>query len=407
MNIRLKHLVFQLQHSIKVIFKNRQLLSFLRYNFSILISRFFIFFPIKENRILFIAYGGNQFSCNPKYLYKYISKNHTRYECIWAFSSPELLADFKEKEKPAVKILSLRFFYLICTSKFIIDNNHFMSGYPARKEQVYIQTWHGGGAYKKVGVSAFMKDQYKLIKKAKKIDYYVASCEKFIEVQSLSNFIEPNKFIKTGMPRNSFILNGDETIIDNVYKYLKINRDVKLVLYAPTYRGQIEDSLLGQHTEFLQELDYSKLIENLDKKFGGQWKLLVRTHRFTSNDLSNYGKDSILDVSKYSDMQELLLAADILITDYSSSMWDFSLTKKPAFLYCPDIDRYISNDRNFYTSPSEWPYEIATSNDELTALIQAYDSERSERKIKGHLDQLGFYENINSSKLICDIVGIN
>lgn len=407
MNIRLKHLVFQLQHSIKVIFKNRQLLSFLRYNFSILISRFFIFFPIKENQILFIAYGGNQFSCNPKYLYKYISENHTKYECIWAFSSPELLADFKEKEKPAVKILSLRFFYLICTSKFIIDNNHFMSGYPARKEQVYIQTWHGGGAYKKVGASAFIKDQYKLIKKAKKVDYYIASCKKFIGVQSASNYIEPSKFIKTGMPRNSFILEGDEAIIDNIYEYLKIKRDFKLVLYAPTYRGQIEDSLLGQHTEFLQELDYSKLIENLSKKFGGKWKLLVRTHRFTSNNLNNHQEDYLLNVNDYSDMQELLLAADVLVTDYSSSMWDFALTKKTAFLFCPDLDKYILNDRNFYTSPSEWPYEIAKSNDELAALIQAYDSERSERKIKEHLDQLGSYENINSSKLICDIVGIN
>lgn len=407
MNIRLKHLVFQLQHSIKIIFKNRQLLSFLRYNFSILISRFFIFFPIKENRILFIAYGGNQFSCNPKYLYKYISENHTKYECIWAFSSPELLADFKEKEKPAVKILSLRFFYLICTSKFVIDNSHFMSGYPARTGQVYIQTWHGGGAYKKVGYNGFAKDKYKLIKKAKKINYYIASCKKFIEVQSASNFIEPNKFIKTGMPRNSLILNADSQIIDKVYGYLKIKRDFKLILYAPTYRGQIEDSLLGKSTDFLKEIDYDKLVASLQNKFEGQWKVLIRTHYYIpSNSISDH-TNNVIDVKDYGDMQELLLAADVLITDYSSSMWDFSLTKKPAFLYCPDIDRYISNDRNFYTSPSEWPYEIAKSNDELAALIQAYDSERSERKIKGHLDQLGSYENINSSKLICDIVGIN
>lgn len=406
MNIRLEHLLFQIQQSIKIIFKDRQLLSFLRYNFFILISRAFIFFPIKKNRILFIAYGGNQFSCNPKYLYNYIIENHTKYECIWAFSSPELLNYFKEIEKPAVKILSLRFFYLICTSKFIIDNNHFMSGYPARKEQVYIQTWHGGGAYKKVGASAFIKDQYKLIKKAKKIDYYIASCEKFIEVQSASNFIEPDKFIKTGMPRNSFFLNRDETIVNKVYEYFEIGRDFNLVLYAPTYRGKIEDSLLFKNSEFIQELDFSRLIENLHKKFGGKWKLLVRTHHYTSNNLSDHQKGSSLNVSNYKDMQELLLAADVLITDYSSSMWDFTLTKKPAFLYCPDIEQY-TNDRNFYTLPSDWPYDIATSNDELAALIQSYDSERSERKIKGHLDQLVSYENINSSKMICDIVGIN
>jgi len=407
MNIRLEHLLFQIQQSIKIIFKDRQLLSFLRYNFFILISRAFIFFPIKKNRILFIAYGGDQFSCNPKYLYKYIIENHTKYECIWAFSRTELLDYFEKMENPAVKTLSLRFFYLICTSKFIIDNNHFMSGYPARKNQVYIQTWHGGGAYKKVGYDGFAKDKYKLIKKAKKIDYYIASCKKFIEVQSVSNFIEPNKFIKTGMPRNSLILNADSQIIDKVYGYLKIERNFKLILYAPTYRGQIEDSLLGNSTDFLKEIDYEKLVSSVQNKFGGQWKVLIRTHYYIpSNSLSGHS-NNIINVKDYGDMQELLLAADVLITDYSSSMWDFALTKKPAFLFCPDLNKYISNDRNFYTLPSDWPYDIATSNDELAALIQSYDSERSERKIKGHLDQLVSYENINSSKMICDIVGIN
>lgn len=407
MSIRFKHLLYQFQNTLNILFKKEKLFDFLQYNIYVLISKFFIFFPVKNNRVLFISYGGSQFSCNPKYLYEYISENHSRYECIWAFSNSDLLAEFEESKKPAVKILSLKFFFYICTSKFVIDNNHFMSGYPARKEQNYIQTWHGGGAYKKVGISAFVIDKYKLIKKAKKIDYYVASCQKFIEVQAASNFIDKKKFIKTGMPRNGIILHGGTEIIDKIYDNLKIEKDFKLVLYAPTYRGQIEDSLCGNHNDFFQELDFNLLIESLRIKFGGRWKILVRTHRFTSNNLKEVKKDFIVDVKSYGDMQELLLVADVLITDYSSSMWDFALTQKPAFLYCPDIDQYISNDRNFYTQPIDWPYGIAQTNKELANLIDSYNPEMSKRKIQNHLNQLGSYENSNSCKSICDIVGID
>ena len=90
-------------------------------------------------------------------------------------------------------------------------------------------------------------------------------------------------------------------------------------------------------------------------------------------------------------MQELLAAADVLITDYSSCMWDFALTDKPGFLYFPDV-RQFDRNKDFYTQPEEWPYEYAESTEALRQLILSYDPEKAEKRRNAFFEKVGNYE---------------
>jgi CDP-glycerol glycerophosphotransferase len=112
---------------------------------------------------------------------------------------------------------------------------------------------------------------------------------------------------------------------------------------------------------------------------------------------------TVISVSDYPDMQELLCATDVLITDYSSCMWDFSFTYKPCFLYAPDLEEY-KEARSFYTQPKEWPFSIAESNEQFIENIKNFDKETYEQAVKRHHYNLGSYETGTATEQLCNIL---
>ncbi len=140
-------------------------------------------------------------------------------------------------------------------------------------------------------------------------------------------------------------------------------------------------------------IDYSKIICKLKEKFGGDWILLVKLHPHLiskSKDLI-YGHN-ILDVTSYDDVQELLGISDILISDYSSLMFDFAITEKPCFLYVPDIDKYIKNDRKLYFNINELPFIIAKSNEGLISAICNFNDKNYKNELNEFLKKIGSFE---------------
>jgi CDP-glycerol glycerophosphotransferase len=96
--------------------------------------------------------------------------------------------------------------------------------------------------------------------------------------------------------------------------------------------------------------------------------------------------------------------ADVLITDYSSSQWDFALTGKPGFLFTPDLDYYQHEDRGFYTPIDDWPFPYAKTNEELSNLIICFDEDKHRAKVQRHLDLLESCEDGHATEKICDII---
>jgi CDP-glycerol glycerophosphotransferase len=287
--------------------------------------RLFYFIPVVNNRIAFISYFGEQYSCNPKYIYEYLYKKHgASFQYIWIL---------KKGVKPnnvehcvVIRPNTIIYYMHILTSRIIISNQPMSSYIPLRKRQIFINTWHGGGAYKKLGnIYAVSDDIYNKIVKitSKQTSIYISSCKKFTEVTSKDTKVPTSKFLECGLPRNDVFFTNYQKIHDSIRVKYGILSSQAILLYAPTYRGRPDNAT------FENKLNIESCINALNTRFNTDTVIFFRSHHAFNIHL---GLSNIIDVTSHSDMQELLCACDFLITDYSSCMWDFSLTNKPGFL---------------------------------------------------------------------------
>ena len=132
----------------------------------------------------------------------------------------------------------------------------------------------------------------------------------------------------------------------------------------------------------------------MSEKFGGEWKILLRLHphlkKYSNKLLQN--TQNILDVTGYDDIQELLYVSDVVVSDYSSLIFDFALTSRPCFLYASDLDSYIKNDRELYFKIQDLPFPISKDNDTLNMQIINFDKIQYEQKVTSFLQGIGSFE---------------
>ena len=357
----------------------------------------FFVFPIKRNRIMFESYKGKSYSCNPKYVSEYLYNNHkNEFELVWVFREPEKHRDIKGIT--SVKYNSLKYFYYRFTSKIIICNMTDEVYLPKRKQQVVINTWHAGGAYKRVGLSysaTFSKAtqwQDEIVRK--ETSYYVSSSALFTKYNIQEAYHYDGEVLNIGMPRNDCLFDRStiELLSDKVRDSFKAQEKV-IVLYAPTFRGDFS------HAESLKvSLPFETVIREMENKYGKEAVIFNRSH-YTSKDVYTGDNKKVIDVTSHEDMQELLAAADLLITDYSSSIWDFAILGKPCILYIPDFDEYMG-DRGTYTPVEKWPGIIAKNESELENVIRDVSEEKCRQMADQHLKLFGSYENGNASALL-------
>lgn len=374
-------------------------------------------FPVSKRKVLFSSYEGMSYTCNPKYIFEGL---HDRcadsIQYVWALNDPHKLPEKSAGSVKAVKYLSPSHIYHFLTAKVIVSNLGIEPIIPKRKSQTFINTWHGGGAYKRVSadMNMFSKSESKYINSMKDIrkkqtDVFLSSCEAFTNVSSKDFAIDKDIFVPTGMPRNDILLDKSkcDEIRKKVLNSLNIDTTDLVVLYAPTFRG----SHRGQMNIDIDVC--TDIVERAFKeKFNRNVTFLYRSHiSKESSDLKdNFSCTKIIDATKYPDMQELLAAADVLITDYSSSIWDFALTLKPGFLYTPDLKKYLE-DRGFYYPIEDWQYPYAQTVSELVDCISNYSPEAAIEKIKRHQALLSSFEKgtaiPQTVDLICKALGPN
>ncbi len=308
--------------------------------------------PLKKDRIIIYSLKQRGFSCNLKYFTKYLQEN-TPYELLWIVKSHEDLSLLEQHGiRAALAVSGMHFRYRMRAS-IVITNDEFYPMFLKRRNQRYVNLWHGAINYKKIGYAGleFTNPIQKLIYKMNNPcpDIFVSGSRAFTDTASEGFGFPKEVFLPCGLPRNDvlFAKNAPE-IRKNVKEKLGISQEQHILLYAPTFRkGGFGPG---------EEPDYETLKNTLSARFGGEWVIALRQHYFVRND----SRMDILDVSAYEDMQELILAADVMISDYSSCMWDFLLTGKPCFVYAPDLESYQSDDRAFFIEPDQWPYPIST-----------------------------------------------
>ena len=351
--------------------------------------------PIKKNKILFISHLGKGFGCNPRYLCEFLNDFHFKeFKLLWVYDT----ASGKPKDIPIgiklIKLQSLQYLYEIATAKFIVANTRLPEwfNFEKRENQKYIQTWHSSLRLKKIEGDANLDKNYleTAKKDSKKIDIILSGC-KFSSNLYRNSFWYSGKILESGTPRIDYLLKNRD--IEKIYKKSLLSSQYKYILYAPTFRknGNIQ----------AYNIDFETLCETLKRKNGYNWKILYRLHPNIRNTIHERQLPSLcINMSNYNDIQELLCISDILITDYSSCMFDMAFLKKICIIYASDLDQYLKNERELYFDIKVLPFPFATNNEELIHHIWNFEKNLYLSKINDFLKKIGSFEEGTACKQI-------
>ena len=373
-------------------------------NYTLTIS-YVIFIPVKENKYFCMSMLGNNFGDSVKCLADYISKIECDAIIVWGFTDSYYAIGCPYKK---VRLYSLKYYYHILTSKYIIVNqgiNH--KTLIKRKGQVIVQTWHGT-ALKKIGSDIKKKEEEKhLIDKWFRPNaeaYYVGITDIWISGSRFMSKIYKEKFLfqkpiyEVGTPRNDIFFSNNNDIVKKVKSILGISGDEKIVFYAPTFRAD------GKLTYY--DIDSCVFLRSVERELGGKYRFMIRLHPLllkANKEFSKIFPEDTINASYYPDMQELLCASDILITDYSSSIFDFMYSYKPIFLYLPDMDAY-SNSRGFYFDIETLPFIKINNNKEIGIAIGNFDEIHYKENITKFIEQIGSVESGHATELTYDLI---
>ena len=365
--------------------------------------RLLCIFPVRKNRVLFSSYNhAVGYSCNPKYICEYLKRQYPgEYDLVWAYAEPE---KWQVDGTISVRRKSLKWIYAQLTSGVIVYNVNIESYLPKRAEQLVINTWHAGGAYKRVGFENATLEKLDLWRTAQlssRVDVFLSSSEAFTR-SNIDAYHFKGRILNSGMPRNDLFFQPDTVaaVRKKVRSEYNAGEDSLVLLYAPTFRKNVMDpqarNVCFPDAAIQQALgDHNVRI----------WR---REH---PEDNNRYEKSAAVDVSGYPDMQELLCAADILVTDYSSSIWDFAILGRPCFLFVPDLADYVGEDRGFFTPIEQWPGMLCRSEEELVQALEkcARDEPPCSRRdfaarAADHLKSMGSYEDGHAAERVAALI---
>lgn len=360
--------------------------------------------PVQKNKILFRTNNRMSYNCNTKYIAQEIIRRNLPYDLVWLVN-PNILHYVKDIP-PQIRLVmqnSQEAFYEWATAKVWVETNlvskYIHQGFSKKSNQFWIMTWHAPIDMKEV--SKKRGEKLKLwddIRKVSKFPNYYISGSAFETKHREKMFYAKGRVLQVGHPRNDILMNGNHTLIRRVVcKKIGVPVHKKILLYAPTFREK-------QHTD-CYITNYCDILQACTKKFGGEWVVALRLHYNTSvfweNDIQKLGV--YVDVSEYPDMQELLIASDVLITDYSSSVFDFLLLNRPAFLYTSDRERY-ARETGFVLPPEDTPFPVATDLETLSANITSFDEFVYHQRCEKFRQDKGFMEDGHASERLVDLI---
>ena len=335
------------------------------------------------------SYSGRGYSDSPRALAEELKRRG--WKVYWAVKGEEEAASLPEGVRP-VFLGSAGEIYHRSTAGLWVDNCRKWGRLFKRKNQFYIQTWHGFPLKRIEGDAAEALDP-EYVAAAKKdsamADLFLSD-SKFLTDIYRRGFWYSGEVLECGFPRNDILFGEHPEIKEKARKALGIPRSKRLLLYAPTFR---KDKGLEVY-----DVDYARCVQALGQRFGGEWLILARLHPNVADKAGELGLDPqfVRNASDYPDIQELYLLCDALLTDYSSVMFDFMNTDKPCFAYVNDLQAY-KDDRNFYFDIDKLPFSRAENNDELMENILAFDEGRQGEKVQQFRREFGMVENTGNA----------
>lgn len=358
--------------------------------------------PINENRFMFYSMGGNNYGDSVKCMSDYIESHYEKADIIWAFS--QYYYNKVNCEHKKVLFGSLRYYYYVISSKYYITNCYAPLMMIKRKKQLMMQTWHGT-ALKRIGFDGRGDDHNCLINfirpntykaGARDIDYFISGSSFMTSVYHRA-LKYPKEIIEIGTPRNDIFFQDRPDVIRRVKEWINVDSQTKLILYTPTFRPDFSFKYY--------DVDLCAIVRYYEELTKNNYVALVRLHprmMSKSAEVDNlFEKKGIVNVTLYPDIQELLYASDVLITDYSSTMFDFMYSYKPIILYVPDKDTY---NRGFYFDFNELPFVVVGNNDELINRIREVNSLEYKNKVDRFYKEIGSVESGHATELAFQVL---
>lgn len=339
----------------------------------ILLFKLFGVFPINNNKIVATTMRGRKYGDNPQYIVEHIKKKYPQADVVWLTAKGyECNAPSWIRKVPYA--FNLKMLYELCTAKIWIDTHRLRTCVVKRKKQVFVETWHGGLGIKKIEgdikrVADSSWEMKEISTTTKYADVFISNSDHLTKIYRRA-FKYQGPILKCGYPKNDMLVNNN--IVIEKKKLFNISEQTKIALYAPTYR---ERFAWGDNDDFsVYDINFIKLKEALKKRFGGDWVIFVKWHPTMIPYIQNKGihLDGVTDLTSFNDMQSLLCVINVIISDYSSCLFDAALREIPCFTFATDFEEYKSKQGTYFEM-EELPFPYAKNNEELFNNIIAFD----------------------------------
>jgi len=415
--------------------------------------KFFSLFPVEKDKVVFCNVWG--YGDNPKWIAESyvrqlrrttsLSKSAIAEKVIFITSKPPLKEEINEDAEciTFLKTNTKSAIYALATAGIWVDCNRKENYIQKRKNQIYIQTWHGGLPLKRLELDCreYLPQEY--IKNALRdtgmTDIYISNSEYCNELYRrafgfkkrifcfgsarMDPLIRPVRF-SAGAMREKLLSRLPESVfrrlLNEAYiKAFKMKEQAKqgeeqeqkdhlrinIALYAPTYRDSVSEV-----QERANELGGS-IINALENRFGGKFVVVTRFHPLAMSRVNHINsaylqfdeKERIIDGNEFSDLYSMMAAADVLITDYSNCMFEMSYVGKPVFLYATDVEQY-DDTRGMYFDYEKLPFPIAHNERELYENINSYDREGYREKQKEFFEDVGVTEDGRAAEKVAKLI---
>ncbi|MBI5974448.1 bifunctional glycosyltransferase/CDP-glycerol:glycerophosphate glycerophosphotransferase [Staphylococcus canis] len=365
---------------------------------------------VVPKRIVFESFGGKGFNDSPKAIYDYMQRHYPDYEYYWIFQDghhPDAPQDLN-----IIKKGSKAYYNIFKTAQVWVSNARLPLYLKKKSNQLYIQTWHGtplkrlANDMKHVRLPNTTTSTYKynFYRATQRWDYLISPNAYSTEIFQSAFWMPRHRILEVGYPRNDVLVKRqhDTAYISQLKSQLDIPKHKRVVLYAPTWRDD-EYIEAGAYT-FDLKIDLARMQQAL----GENTVILLRMHYLIANqlDLSDY-EGFAYDVSNYSNVSELYLISDCLITDYSSVMFDYGILKRPQLFFAYDIEKYANDLRGFYIDyHQDLPGPIYTDAQSLIEGLQQLDSihQTYQHEIEQFFTRFCDIENGQASQYIGDLI---
>ncbi|MGW6141097.1 CDP-glycerol glycerophosphotransferase family protein [Streptomyces sp. NPDC055140] len=362
--------------------------------------------PVSKGLVVFESHMGTCYGDSPRAVHEELLARGARVRCVWSYATSS--AGFPDGAR-LVRRWSWRYLWALARAEWWVDNQGFPHALDKPRHTTYLQTWHGS-AYKRMGFDEARHrtrnapEREKLRRAVARFDHFMVRSEHDVRTLARAYRIPEERLLRAGYPRNDRLVEAhgrDEREgrfpRPPLATELGIPDHRTVVLYAPTFRGVPKN---GQTVRL--PLD----VREFAGRFGDTHVLLVRAHYMEAASLPVTPPGTVIDVSGHHDVSELLVLADVLITDYSSIMFDYALLDRPLVHFAPDLDAYAADRGTYFDLRKRAGGPVVETQEELLRTLDGLKKADGEWQAarRAFAAEFGSYDDGGAARAAADLI---